>query len=221
MAIIVLFAMIYFFQHIEDFMPNDEGKVISQTNKYFDEQEKDNPLDYIENATLRREPTEEEKKLFQTTAITTIFDQNVQENVDEHTTIAGDILVKNTEQYIIPQTKYGDIFYQQTEYSNKDKSYPYQLIVFFTQDQKKIYFEKRSNGIKKPTSFIKTSSIDQESLIHLLQEWIPSLGLNLTYFSPSIILEEDGNYTLTDEKQSLEIIYDTLTEKVIKFNLGF
>jgi hypothetical protein len=143
MAMVLLFVIVLFFQHIETFMPNDEGKVISQTNKYFDKQEKDNPLDYIENATLRREPTEGEKKLFQTTAITTIFDQNVQETIDDLSTITSDVLIKNSEQYIIPQTKYGDIFYQQTEYFDENKLHHLQFIVFFTPNQNKIYFEKR------------------------------------------------------------------------------
>lgn len=221
MAIILLFAMIYFFQHIEDFMPNDEGKVISQTNKYFDEQEKDNPLDYIENATLRREPTEEEMKLFQTTAITTIFDQNVQNSIDEISTKTSEVLIKNVEQYIIPQTKYGDIFYQQTEYSDRNKLHHLQFIVFFTPNQNKIYFEKNIIEIPKPTSYVEASSINQERLIHSLQEWISSLGLNLSYFTPSQIMEEDNKYILIDEKQNLEIVYEPSTEKILKFNLGF
>ncbi len=32
MAMVLLFVIVLFFQHIETFMPNDEGKVISQTN---------------------------------------------------------------------------------------------------------------------------------------------------------------------------------------------
>jgi hypothetical protein len=93
--------------------------------------------------------------------------------------------------------------------------------VFFTPNQNKIYFEKRMIGIQKPTSYVKTSSIKQESLIHSLQEWISLLQLKLRTFTPSLIMVENDNYTLIDEKQNLEIIYDPLTEKIIKFNLDF
>lgn len=223
--IILIVGIVILFSNVEKLMPDYEGKVMQHSNKYFNNNEEINPMEYIEKATILRTLTQEELELFQTNSIKKILKKNEEEEdsgeAEKETASASvaydDHYKEHIEQYVVPETKYGDIICKIKEVNT---IYYCKEVILFTKDLKNIYYFQDRYPKTGQVSDEK-QEIDKEKTISQLQKFIEELNIPVKTFEPTIIKKDNQEYSLKDEYQNLEILYNAENSQIIEFKLNF
>lgn len=217
--VIVLLGIGFLFANVQKWMPNYEGKTLSFANQYLDNQESNNPLEYIEKATLQRPLTQEEEALFRTDTIQALWEDEMQ----FATVIDGDMLTKMEkykEEYVVPETKYGDIIYQSKQEYIPDQEYSITNTILFTKDLANIYYCRKDSS-KSLRRYVGVLEIDQDELIQEIYMALYRLNLSISNFNPEIEKKGDLQYMAIDEKNNLKIVYDIIDEQIVELQYRF